>query len=112
MRILTDDNGVAVNAISSLSDGTKVAGHYYQVLAGLTAVDIKFQRGAVLANGVNGITSEALLAIVLHRTKFLDGEFPCVENTAAIAGVEAALAAFDNRTAARKARGVEGKEVL
>ena len=33
MRIHTDHNGVAVNAISKLADGTDVQGHVYQVLA-------------------------------------------------------------------------------
>ena len=34
MRIHTDHNGVAVNAISTLTDGSDVEGHLYQVLIG------------------------------------------------------------------------------
>ena len=110
MRIHTDDNGVYVNAISSLSDGTDVLGHYYQVTAGPTTLVIHFQHGAVLANGVNGITNEALLAVLIHRTKVLNDRFPCRENSLAITKMEEALMWFDKRTADRKARNVEGKE--
>lgn len=111
MRIYTDHNGVAVNAISSLADGTVVEGHEYQVLSGAKVTDISFQRGGVKDNGVNGLTNEALLNIVLHRTKFLDAKFPCDENKQAISHMECALAALESRTAGRIARGVEGQEI-
>lgn len=111
MRIHTDHNGVAVNAISSLSDGTNVEGHEYQVLAGVKSTSISFQRGAVATNGVNGMTNEALLAILIHRTKFLDSKFGCDENKRAIGHMEEALVNLEVRTARRMVRGVEGKEV-
>ena len=50
MRIHTDDNGVAVNAISKTADGTDVEGHLYQVLAGPKTVHLEFQMGAVKEN--------------------------------------------------------------
>lgn len=111
MRIHTDHNGVAVNAIISLEDGTKVEGHEYQVLSGVSTTRILFQRGAVKENGVNGLTNEALLAILIHRTKFLDDIFPCQENKRAIQHMEDALTNLEVRTARRMVRGVEGKEV-
>lgn len=110
-RIYTDHNGVYVNAISTLSDGTDVEGHYYQVASGLRNTDLHFQHGAVASNGVNGLTNEALLAILLHRTKFLDAKFPCDENKRAIQHMEEALVNLEVRTARRMVRGVEGKEV-
>ena len=55
MRIHTDHNGVAVNAISKLADGTDVEGHQYQVLAGPMVLTVDFQRGGVATNGVNGV---------------------------------------------------------
>lgn len=110
MRIHTDDNGVAVNAISTLADGKGVAGHLYQVLAGQKSLSVEFQHGAVKENGVNGITSEALLAILIHRTEVLNKLFPCRENSIAITKMQEALMWFDKRTADRKARGVEGLE--
>lgn len=110
MRIHTDHNGVAVNAISSLADGTDVEGHLYQVLSGPKTQSIEFQMGGVAVNGVNGLTNEALLAILIHRTKFLDGKFPCDENRRAIEHMEQALVNLEVRTARRITRGVEGRE--
>lgn len=112
MRIHTDHNGVAVNAISALSDGTNVEGHYYQVLAGPKNLIVEFQFGGVADNGVNGVTNEALLAILIHRMKFLDGKFGCDENKRAIQHMEEALCNLEVRSARRIARGVEGKDVV
>ena len=110
MRIHTDHNGVAVNAISKLADGTDVEGHQYQVLAGPTILTVDFQRGGVATNGVNGVTNEALLAILIHRTEFLDSKFGCDENKWAIGWMKKALMSLEARTARRITRGVEGKE--
>lgn len=111
MRIHTDHNGVAVNAISALADGTNVDGHEYQILAGTKNISVNFQKGGVQENGVNGITNEALLVILIHRTKFLDGKFGCDENKRAIQHMEEALVNLEVRTARRIVRGVEGCEV-
>lgn len=110
MRIHTDHNGVYVNAISSI-DGTNVEGHLYHVQAGVYATSIEFQRGGVADNGVNGMTNEALLAILIHRTKFLDAKFTCEENKRAIQNMEEAYAHLNLRTIKRLERGVEGKEL-
>jgi hypothetical protein len=110
MRIHTDKNGVAVNAISTLADGSNVAGHLYQVLAGPNTITVEFQNGAVKERGVNGVTNEALLAILIHRTQVLNERFPCRENSIAITKMQEALMWFDKRTADREARGVEGQE--
>jgi len=112
MRIHTDHNGVYVNAISSLADGTNVEGHRYDVIAGDHLTFIEFQRGAVIDNGVNGMTNEALLTVLIHRTEFLNSKFPCAENMRALQCMEEALANLNARTLNRMARGVEGKEVL
>lgn len=112
MRIHTDHNGVAVNAISTTNDGTDVEGHRYDVLSGSMYHIIQFQQGAVQENGVNGLTNEALLAILIHRTKHLDSKFGCAENKRAIEHMEEALVNFEVRTARRMARGVEGKAAL
>jgi hypothetical protein len=111
MRIHTDHNGVAVNAISTLSDGTDVVGHVYQMLAGAKSLNVEFQRGGVADNGVNGVTNEALLAILIHRTKHLNSKFACDENVRAITHMEEALVNLEVRSARRVVRGVEGKEV-
>lgn len=110
MRIHTDHNGVYVNAISALSDGTNVAGHVYTAVAGANVTDVRFQMGGVADNGVNGLTNEALLAILIHRTKLLDSKFGCDENKRAIQHMEEALVNLEVRSARRIVRGVEGKE--
>ena len=111
MRIHTDHNGVYVNAISRLADGTDVEGHRYDMIAGNHLTFVEFQRGGVADNGVNGTTNEALLAILIHRTKFLDAKFGCDENKRAIQHMEEALVNLEVRSARRIVRGVEGKEV-
>ena len=109
MRIHTDHNGVAVNAFSSLADGTNVEGHEYQVIAGAKSTYISFQRGGVADNGVNGLTNEALLAVLAHRIGVLNKKFPCRENSLAITKIEEASLWLGKRTADRIARGVEGE---
>lgn len=109
MRIHTDHNGVAVNAISRTADGTDVEGHLYQILHGAGSTDIQFQLGPVKEFGVNGPTNEALLAALIHRTQFLNGKFPCRENSIAITKMQEAMMWLEKRTADRVARGVEGE---
>ena len=111
MRIHTDHNGVYVNAISKLSNGDDVEGHQYTVTYGANTTTVLFQRGPVKEQGVNGLTNEALLAILIHRTKFLDSKFGCDENKRAIQHMEEALVNLEVRTARRMVRGVEGTNV-
>ncbi len=111
MRIHSDHNGVTVSAIYSLPDGTDVQGHAYEVLSGSKATYLGFQLGPVKENGANGITNEALLAILIHRTEFLNSKFHCEENDEAIRHMKQALVNLEVRTARRIVRGVEGREV-
>lgn len=111
MRIHTDHNGVSVNAISALADGTDVEGHLYQVLAGSAVQYITFQQGPVKDAGVNGATNEALIAILVHRIQFLNGKFPCRENSLAITKLQEAQHWLEARTRDRIARQVEGTNV-
>jgi hypothetical protein len=70
-----------------------------------------FQNGPIKEAGVNGVTNEALLAIVEDRLKgFQRGPFACEANAMALAHVELALACLRSRTAERAARGVEGTQ--
>ena len=74
--------------------------------------EVFFQDGAILENGVNGITNEALLMIVAHRLQsFQDGPFPSDFTANALAGVIFAVANLETRTKDRRARGVEGKDL-
>ena len=111
-RIHTDHNGVYVNAISGMSDGTNVEGHVYDVHAGRSTFRLAFQLGPIKEAGVNGLTNEALLAVLAHRMKVLNGKFPCAENQRAINHIELAAQALESRTKDRIARGVEGTHAI
>lgn len=70
---------------------------------------LQFQKGPIKEKGVNGITHEALLAIILHRLRaFQTSEYKCRENVAVINLLEEALMWLHKRTQGREARGVEG----
>ena len=75
----------------------------------MVAVPILFQNGPIPEAGVNGLTHEALLAIVADRLQsFQSGPYANEFNAAALQHVEAAQAALQARTKSRMARGVEG----
>lgn len=72
-------------------------------------VNLNFQNGPIKEKGVNGVTNEALLAIVQDRLEgFQRGRFACEENEAALAAVRSALAILAMRTKRRDDHGVEG----
>jgi hypothetical protein len=73
------------------------------------AIRILFQNGPIKEAGVNGITQEALLAIVIDRLRsFEAGPFSCPENALALAHCQETLRWLQLRTVARIERGVEG----
>lgn len=112
MRVHTECDGkLFVNSISAV-DGKDVEGHLYYIQTGASSSQIQFQQGTVPVEGVNGVTNEALLAILIHRIKFLNSKVPCLENSEALFRLEKAMIWFNQRTANRKARGVEGKDVI
>lgn len=70
---------------------------------------VKFQKGPVKENGVNGCHNEDLIAIVIDRLEHLNqGQFACRENSIAITKLEEALLWLNKRTQDRVKRGVEG----
>ena len=70
---------------------------------------LTFQRRPLKLALANGITNEALLAIVADRLEaFQKGPFRCLENMAALRHVHTALRALHQRTLDRKQRKVEG----
>ena len=73
---------------------------------------INFQVGTVAYVGVNGITNEAALAVVIDRLEcFQAGKFPCAENAEALDLLYAAMRVLHSRTKGRIERGVEGINV-
>lgn len=71
---------------------------------------VLFQNGAIPERGINGVTQEAVLAIVIDRLRcFQAGPFANVYNAKALGHCEAALQSLKQRTLDRVARGVEGQ---
>jgi len=87
------------------------ANHWYEISdqrIGCLA-KILFQNGPIKEFGVNGLTHETLLAIVIDRLRsFQEGPFKCRENEIALTHIEEALMWLQRRTVARIKRGVEG----
>ena len=137
MRILTD------HKINGLNDGLTVtaedapgpggANHHYTVNfvstigrggGRLQQLAICFQNGPVgsLLDNINGVSNEALLAILIDRMRGFQhlrgpdggfdfntrGNYACRENDRALAHLEEALMWLQKRTRDRLARGVEG----
>ena len=74
-----------------------------------TYCDIRFQKGPIAEVGVNGISNESLLAVLIDRMKgFVDGPYSCEENVEALRCLIAAKQALHKRTEERVSRGVEG----
>ncbi len=70
---------------------------------------VLFQNGPIKESGVNGVTQEALLAIVADRLQsFQNGPFACESNQKALDYTLLALSFLQDRTRTRIARGVEG----
>lgn len=93
------------------------ANHKYHVTCGVAGsfvpVNINFQKGPILENGVNGVTQEVLLAIVKDRLEgFQSGAFANANNQLALEYVNLALTCLKERTLERIARNVEGKSIL
>ncbi|MGE5513008.1 MAG: hypothetical protein ACM31O_17380 [Bacteroidota bacterium] len=90
--------------------GAGGANHTYWVkLPTDDAINIRFQNGPIAEAGVNGLTHEVLLAIVIDRLRsFQGGEYACRENALALTKLEEAMHWLHHRTRARMARGVEG----
>ena len=73
------------------------------------ATIIMFQNGPIAEVGVNGLTHEALIAIVCDRLRaFQAGPYACRENALALTKLEEAQHWLQSRTLARMRRGVEG----
>lgn len=73
---------------------------------------IRFQKGPILEAGINGISIEALLVIIIDRLeRFQAGPYACVENGMALDFCRGALEYLKMRTQARVAQGVEGRNM-
>ncbi len=121
MRVLTEHKQNAANEQIDIQvvdePGQGGANHEYIILHDNSKdmygeeveVYLSFQDGPIKENGVNGITHEALLAIVIDRLRlFQNGDYKCRENANALTHIEEALMWLHKRTRNREARDVEG----
>ena len=96
--------------------GAGGANHEYEVgIPGRMPLRVSFQNGpiSVDGNGVNGVTHEALLAIVADRLRsFQKGPYACKANACALTHIEEAQHWLQQRTLERIRRGVEGTHVV
>lgn len=131
MRHITDHkiNGLNdyIDVVALDAPAQNGASHRYELRLttklGLQLHAIAFQEGPIGGPAdVNGISNEALLAIVLDRLRGFQGDlaaktgnaggqFRCRENALAITHIEEGLMWLQKRTQDRLARGVEGKNV-
>jgi hypothetical protein len=97
--------------------GSGGACHQYRITSNDAAfhvpTEICFQNGPINDVGVNGLTHEALLAVLCDRMRgFQSGPYASADNAEALACMEQAQAALQRRTRARMARGVEGTNTV
>lgn len=88
-------DGIQIYDALSDADNLQGTGLIYKVsLEGEPWAIIVFQDGDIFSAGVNGITNEALLSVVIHRTKILNEKLPCKENELALDNLRSARAIF------------------
>ncbi|MBY7736295.1 hypothetical protein [Paenibacillus polymyxa] len=91
------------------------APHYFEVHdhSGNVLGNIHFQEGPIQEAGVNGVTNEDLIAMVIARLEgFQNSEFRSRDNAVAITKLEETLLWLRKRTLEREARGVEGTHTV
>ena len=111
------NEALLINVLDEPGQGN--ACHEYQIrkfvrneddaTADVELANIRFQNGPIQEAGVNGISGEALLAIVEDRLiGFQSGPFACRENAVALTKLQEAMMWLQKRTRDRMARGIEG----
>jgi hypothetical protein len=115
---------LAAHRVNECNDGLRIevvdepghggACHHYRITVTgnpnvTSETDIHFQNGPIKEVGTNGLTHEALLAVLIDRLEsFQLGPFACPENRKALGHLHSAMQALYEWTRARMARGVEG----
>ncbi len=122
MRKITDHKVNGLNEALEIQAGEPGSGNAptlymlyipdsYKLKSGITvSTTLNFQHGPIATPAdFNGITNEALLAVLIDRMRgFQSSQFACRENACALTHMEEALMWLQKRTRDRMARGVEG----
>lgn len=114
-----DAASAALNVMALDGPSHGGASHLYRVLwpdpsplgdhPALIGCTIAFQHGPIQEHGINGVTCEALLAVVIDRlAAFQAGPFASHENGQALADARNSLGWLHTRTKERAKRSVEG----
>jgi hypothetical protein len=117
MRTLTDHKVNGLNEALEITvkdpPGHGGASHFYEIQLIVDGKEkdtwpIHFQNGPIKETGLNGLTQEALLAVVIDRLRsFQAGQFASRENALALTHIETAMLWLQKRTRDRIERGVE-----
>ena len=106
-RVNTCNESISIVPVDDPGSGG--AHHVYRIDGYGGTCHLSFQNGPINEVGVNGITNEALLAVVMNRLEgFQSGPYKCRENALAITKLEEAMHWLNHRTSERLKRGVEG----
>lgn len=80
---------------------------------GEVVTQIHFQEGPIKENGVNGVSNEDLILMVVNRLEsFQESEYVCEENAEAITHLMEAIESLRARTNKRIAEGIEGTSAI
>lgn len=105
----TDAANKQINLFATDEAGAGGASHQYFAEGKGVAQMLHFQKGAIQESGLNGITNEVLLAIVMDRMEaWQNGPYANDFNRRALGHLQAAMNEMKARSAERAARGVEG----
>jgi hypothetical protein len=109
MQLTPTDKGITITCDAR----DPVAGnmsHAYTIDGAGDPQTIRFQHGPVAEAGVNGLTNEALIAIVIDRLEGAqEGQFRSRYNALALTSLQEAENWLSRRTLDRMSRGVEGQ---
>ena len=110
---VTDEPGAGGACHRYVIDGFDTETNASQRFETFYQTEILFQNGPIPEVGVNGVTHEALLAIVADRLRsFQAGPFACKANACALTHIEEAQHWLQQRTLERMRRGVEGTHTV
>lgn len=90
----------------------KTKNYIYKNEHGVEIKKIAFQDGFYKEFGVNGVTNESMIAILIHRIRSLDDKCPSIENKKCLEFLGQALVILEHRTSDRVHRGVEGTSTI
>lgn len=128
-HVVANDQALQLKITATDEPGSGGANHKYEISGfnqnnnpsmsgqpyaiGAPPCAILFQNGPLKEFGPNGISHEALIAVVMDRLhSFQSGPFACADNAEALEGLQKAMRALQRRTVARIMRGVEGTHQL